>query len=186
MAKILPLIIAPNPLLKQVSSPVEKVDDTLRTFMDDMLQTMYAESGLGLAAVQVGALKRVLVMDVDYEIDRHAHHHHDHHGCGGVHVKNTNPLFLVNPQIVEASQELSSYNEGCLSFPEARAEVVRPETVTVKFLDYYGKEQTITADGILATCVQHEIDHLNGITFVDHISKLKREIILKKMKKFKE
>ncbi len=103
-----------------------------------------------------------------------------------MHVKNTNPLFLVNPQIVEASQELSSYNEGCLSFPEARAEVVRPETVTVKFLDYYGKEQTITADGILATCVQHEIDHLNGITFVDHISKLKREIILKKMKKFKE
>ncbi len=183
--KVLPLIIAPNPLLKQVSKPVEKVDDALRSLMQDMLQTMYSESGLGLAAVQVGVLKRVLVMDVDYETDDHGHHHHDHHGCGGVHVKNTNPLFLVNPEIVKLSSELNSYNEGCLSFPNARSEVTRPAKVTVKFLNYHGEEEIIEMDDILATCVQHEIDHLNGISFVDHISKLKREVILNKMKKFK-
>ncbi len=182
MAKILPLVIAPDPLLKQVSKPVEKVDDALRAFMDDMLQTMYAESGLGLAAVQVGVLKRVLVMDIDYEEDRN--HHHDHSGCGGVHVKNTNPLYLINPEIIEESKQISVYNEGCLSFPNARAEVSRPKIVKVKYLDYNGVEQVKEMDEILATCVQHEIDHLNGITFVDHISKLKRELILKKMNKF--
>jgi len=183
--KILPLIIAPNPLLKQVSQPVAKIDNELRAFMNDMVQTMYSEHGLGLAAVQVGVLKRVLVMDVDYSIDHSAHHHHDHHGCSGVHVKNENPLFFVNPEIIEKSEELSSYNEGCLSFPAAHADVVRPAQVKVKFLDYHGEEKTMEMDGILATCIQHEIDHLNGITFVDHISKLKREVILNKMKKIK-
>ncbi len=182
--KILPLIIAPDPLLKQVSKPVEKVDDALREFMNDMLQTMYSEAGLGLAAVQVGVLKRVLVMDVDYETEDH--HHHDHHGCGGVHVKNTNPLFLINPEIVEKSEDLSSYNEGCLSFPGARADVIRPEEVLVKFIDYHGEKKTMLMEGILATCVQHEIDHLNGVTFVDHISKLKRDVVLNKMKKLKK
>lgn len=181
--KILPLVIAPEPLLKQVSKPVEKVDDKLREFMDDMLQTMYAEAGLGLAAVQVGVLKRILVMDVDYETDDH--HHHDHHGCSGVHVKNTNPLFLINPEIVEKSEELSSYNEGCLSFPGARADVIRPAEVLVKYIDYHGEQKTMLMEGILATCVQHEIDHLNGVTFIDHISKLKREVVLNKMKKLK-
>jgi len=184
--KILPLVIAPDPILKQVSTPVEKVDDALRVFMDDMLQTMYAESGLGLAAVQVGVLKRILVMDVDYVVDHHAHHHHNHHECLGVHIKDGNPLFLVNPEIIQSSRDVSLYNEGCLSFPNARAEVERPSKVTVKFLDYHGKEQTMEMDGILATCVQHEIDHLNGIVFVDHISKLKREMIIKKMKKIKQ
>ncbi len=183
--KILPLIIAPDPLLKQVSQKVEKVDDELRALMDDMVQTMYAENGLGLAAVQVGVLKRILVMDIDYEIDEH-HHHHDHNGCSGVHVKNTNPLYLVNPEIVEKSIDLSSYNEGCLSFPGARAEVIRPAEVQIKFIDYHGKEQIMQMSGILATCVQHEIDHLNGVTFVDHISKLKREVILNKVKKLKK
>lgn len=184
--KILPLIIAPNPLLKQVSKPVEKVDDDLRKFMDNMVQTMYAEGGIGLAAVQVGVLKRILVMDVEYSVDHaaHHHHHHDHGECSGVHVKNANPMFFVNPQIIEKSKELSTYNEGCLSFPTAHADVVRPKEVQVKFLDYNGKEQTMAMDGILATCIQHEIDHLNGITFVDHISKLKRDIILNKMKKY--
>jgi peptide deformylase len=183
--KVLPLVIAPDPLLKKISQPVEKVDDALRAFMDDMLQTMYAENGLGLAAVQVGVLKRILIMDVDYIVDDHAHRHHDHHGCSGVHVKNTNPLFLVNPEIIESSKDLSVYNEGCLSFPNARAEVERPAEVTVKFLDYQGKEQKMHMDGILATCVQHEIDHLNGVVFVDHISKLKREMIINKMRKIK-
>jgi peptide deformylase len=180
---ILPLIIAPDPLLKQVSKPVKIVDDELRNLMNNMLQTMYAEGGIGLAAVQVGVLKRVLVMDLDYKID--GHHHHNHHDCNGVHVKNTNPMYFVNPEIIEESDELSSFNEGCLSFPGARAEVARPKLVKVKFLDYNGIEKIIEMDDIMATCIQHEIDHLNGITFVDHISKLKRDVILKKMKKFK-
>lgn len=178
---ILPLVLAPNKLLKTLSKPVEKVDDALRQFMDDMLQTMYHEGGIGLAAVQVGQLKRLVVMDVEYEQEEHMHH--DHHECGGVHVKNTNPMYFVNPVIVETSQELSSINEGCLSFPGARASVTRPEEVRVKFLDYDGNEQVTNMEGIMATCIQHEIDHLNGITFVDHISNLKRDVILKKMKK---
>ncbi len=181
--KTLPLIIAPNPILKQISKPVEKVDESLRQLMKDMVTTMYNESGIGLAAVQVGILKRILVIDVDYEVENH--NHHDHHNCGGIHVKNTNPRYFINPEIIEFSKESSSYNEGCLSFPEARAEVIRPETVKVKFLDFHGNQKTEEMDGILATCIQHEIDHLNGITFVDHISKLKRDMILNKMKKFK-
>ncbi|NBV06141.1 MAG: peptide deformylase [Proteobacteria bacterium] len=179
--KILPLVIAPDPLLKKVSKPVEKVDDALRQFMRDMINTMYAEHGVGLAAVQVGVLQRVLVIDVDYEIDDH--HHHDHDECGGVHVRNTNPRFFVNPEIIELSKESSSYNEGCLSFPEARSEVIRPKIVKVKYLDENNEEHVEEMSGILATCIQHEIDHLNGITFVDHISKLKREMIMKKMQK---
>jgi peptide deformylase len=179
--KILPLVIAPNPLLKQVSKPVEKIDAALQQFMRDMVNTMYAEGGIGLAAVQVGVLKRVLVIDVDYEPEEH--HHHDHGSCGGIHVKNTNPRFFVNPEIIESSAAISSYNEGCLSFPGARSEVKRPQKVKVKYLDFDGKESVEEMEGILAICIQHEMDHLNGITFVDHISKLKREMILNKMKK---
>jgi peptide deformylase len=181
---ILPIILFPNPLLKQTSKPVEKVDDNLRKLMDNMLQTMYADKGVGLAAVQVGVLKRVLVMDVEYNIEEeecdghhHGHHHHHHE------IHNQKPMFLINPEIIQSSKEQSVYYEGCLSFPEMRADVSRPETVKVKYLDYNGKEQTLEAEGLLATCVQHEIDHLNGITFVDHISKLKREMIIKKLKK---
>jgi peptide deformylase len=184
--KILPLVIAPDPLLKQVSKPVEKIDDALRQFMKDMISTMYAQRGVGLAAVQVGVLKRVLVIDVDYEIDDHDHHHHDHHGCGGIHVKNTNARCFINPEIVEVSKKDSAYNEGCLSFPGARSEVIRPEMVKVKFLNEKGEEKLEEMHGLLATCIQHEIDHLNGITFVDHISKLKREVILNKMKKIRK
>lgn len=182
--KILPLVIAPNPLLKQVSKPVEKVDDALRAFMNNMVSTMYAEGGIGLAAVQVGQLKRVLVIDIDYETDDH-HHHHDHGECGGIHVRNTNPRFFVNPEIVELSKECVPYNEGCLSFPGARSDVVRPQIVKVKYLDENGREHVEEMGGILATCIQHEIDHLNGVTFVDHISKLKRDMIMKKMQKHK-
>lgn len=181
--KILPLIIAPNPLLKEVSKPVEKIDEALRSFMKDMVQTMYAERGVGLAAVQVGVLKRVLVIDVDYEIDDNHHHHHGDH-CDHVHVKNTNPRYFINPKITEFSKDCVPYNEGCLSFPEARSEVIRPSEVKVKYLDFNGQERTETMTGLLATCIQHEVDHLNGVTFVDHISKLKREMILKKIKKF--
>ncbi len=183
--KILPLITAPDPLLKQISKPVEKVDDALRNFMKDMVQTMYSEKGVGLAAVQVGALKRIVVMDIDYEIDEH-NHHHDHQHCLGVHTKNTNPRYFVNPEIIHCSKELNTYNEGCLSFPGARAEVERPKKVKVKYLDFHGKEKLEEMDELMATCIQHEIDHLNGITFVDHISKLKRDMILTRMKKLKK
>lgn len=183
--KILPLVIAPDPLLKEISKPVEKIDEALRQFMKDMVQTMYYEKGVGLAAVQVGVLKRILVIDVDYESEDHDHHHH-HGSCGGVHVTNTNPRFFINPEIVEFSKKAESYNEGCLSFPGARSEVIRPEKVKVKYLDFHGQEKVEEMDGLLATCIQHEIDHLNGITFVDHISKVKREMILNKMRKLKK
>jgi peptide deformylase len=182
---ILPIITFPNPLLKKVSKPVEKVDDELRKFMDQMLATMYADKGVGLAAVQVGVLKRVLVMDVEYNIEEeecdgnhhHGHHHHHHK------ISNQKPMFLVNPEIISCSKDQSVYYEGCLSFPEMRADITRPQKVKVKYLDYNGKEQILEADGLLATCVQHEIDHLNGITFIDHLSRLKRDIIIKKLKK---
>ena len=183
--KILPLIIAPDPLLKKISKPVEKVDDELREFMKNMIATMYQENGIGLASVQVGVLKRVLVMDVDYEIDDHNHHHHGEEGCSGAHVKNPNPQYFINPEIIEFSKNNSSFNEGCLSFPGARAEVIRPESIKLKYLDFNGKKQVKEFDGISATCLQHEIDHLNGITFVDKISSLKREMILKRMNKIK-
>jgi peptide deformylase len=178
---ILPLIIAPDPVLQKTSLEVEKVDANIQKLMDDMLETMYAEHGVGLSAVQVGVLKRVVVMDVEYKTeecggDHHHHHHHDH-------IKDAKPLFMVNPKILKCSPEHSIYFEGCLSFPDARADVERPKLVTVEYLDYHGQKQTLSADELLATCVQHEIDHLNGITFVDHISKLKKEMIMKKMKK---
>jgi peptide deformylase len=183
---VLPLVLAPNPILKQVSKSVEKIDEDLRQTMKNMINTMYAEQGVGLAAVQVGILKRVLVIDVDYEIEDHDHQYHDHHECDGIHVKNTNPRFFVNPEIIESSSESAVYNEGCLSFPKMRSDVTRPQKVKVKYLDFDGKEQIEEMTGLLATCIQHEIDHLNGIVFVDHISKLKRELILNKMKKLRK
>ena len=176
---ILPLIISPDPLLYKISEPVEKIDAELQKFMDDMLTTMYAEQGIGLAAVQVGVLKRILVMDINYRAEGC-----DDNGCGHAHnIINQNPLFLVNPKIIKTSKEKSDYFEGCLSFPEIRADISRPKQVTVEYLDYHGNKQIMEADGVLATCVQHEIDHLNGITFIDYLSKLKQEMVIKKMKK---
>jgi peptide deformylase len=138
--KILPLIIAPDPLLKKISKPVEKVDDALREFMQNMVATMYQENGIGLASVQVGVLKRVLVMDIDYESEDH-NHHHNHDNCSSVHVKNSNPQYFINPEIIEFSKNNSSFNEGCLSFPGARAEVIRPESIKLKYLDFNGENQ---------------------------------------------
>jgi len=184
--KTLPLVLAPDPLLKKISQTVDKIDDKLKEFLEQMVQTMYHEGGVGLAGVQVGLLKRVLVMDVDYEIsEHHRHHHHDNEeqNCEEFEIKNANPQYFINPEIIESSPEKSSFNEGCLSFPGARAEVIRPESVTIKFLDINGNQQVKRYDGISATCIQHEIDHLNGITFVDRISPLKKEVILKKLKK---
>ncbi len=164
MAK-LNIINVPDPLLKKVSEPVGQVDDDLRKFMDNMLETMYAAPGIGLAAIQVAVPKRVLVVDMAETIEMRQ------------------PRFMVNPEIIWSSEDVSIYNEGCLSVPEHYAEVERPASVTVKYLDYDGHQQEETMDGLLATCVQHEIDHLNGVVFIDYLSRLKRNMIIKKVQK---
>jgi len=163
----LDLVTFPDPRLKFVSEPVEKIDEATRQTLEDMLETMYACGGIGLAAVQVGILKRMLVMDIEQTED----------------VTPGKPIKMINPEIIEHSESSSPYNEGCLSFPGQVAEVKRPEAVTIRYLDEQGKEQTLKAEGLLATCVQHEIDHLNGVTFVDHLSRMKRDMVLRKLKR---
>jgi peptide deformylase len=167
---LLPLVIAPDPRLKTKSSPVEKIDDETRQLAADMFDTMYHERGIGLAAVQVGILQRLLVVDVSWSEET---------GPGEQWV-------LINPEIIEGSTEERVYKEGCLSFPDQFAEVMRPDTVRVRYLDLNGKTQEKTFEGLLATCIQHEIDHLNGIVFVDHISSLKRDMIIRKLTKLKK
>lgn len=162
---ILPIVTVPDPLLKKVSKPVEKVDDTMRAFLDDMLETMYAAPGIGLAAVQVGKLWRILVIDIASEDEE------------------PNPMYFINPVITWTSEELNTYNEGCLSIPEQYADVERPAECKVDFIDYNGVEKEIHADGLLATCIQHEMDHLNGVVFIDYLSKIKRGIYVRKVKK---
>ena len=162
------ILTVPDPRLKQVSKPVEKVDDALRDLMDDMLESMYAADGIGLAAIQIGEPVRVIVMDLDW-------------GKG-----ERKPRYFVNPEILDASESKLPYEEGCLSLPEHYAEVVRPEAVKIRYLDRENEIRTIEADDILATCIQHEIDHLDGVLFVDHISSLKRNMIIKKLQKFKK
>jgi peptide deformylase len=166
---LLPLVIAPDPRLKTRSDPVKEVDDGIRTLVADMFDTMYHEKGIGLAAVQVGVMKRVLVTDVEWR-----------DGAPG------KQYVIINPEIVEEAPDLHHYKEGCLSFPDQYADVTRPETVRVRYLDLDGKTQEETFDGLLATCIQHEIDHLNGIVFVDHVSSVKRDMILRKLKKMKK
>jgi peptide deformylase len=175
---ILPLIIAPDPRLKKISEPVEKVDNKLKDFMRDMLETMYENKGLGLAAVQVGVHKRVIVMDIAQGSIRY----------DGTHNPDAQPepLYLVNPEIIEESEDLFIFEEGCLSFPAQFADVERPRKVKVKYLDFEGKTQTKTFENLASVCVQHEIDHLNGITFVDYLSNMKRDYIIKKLDKFKK
>jgi peptide deformylase len=162
---IKPLIILPDPLLRQVSKPFERFDAETRRLADDMLDTMYDAPGIGLAAVQIGVDRRMLVIDVSREGEEKA------------------PLVFINPEVVASSEERSLYEEGCLSIPDYYAEVERPADVTVNFFDVDGKPQTVKADGLLATCLQHEIDHLNGVLFIDHISRLKREMVIKKFTK---
>jgi peptide deformylase len=162
---IKPLIILPDPLLRQQSKPIERVDTDLQRLADDMLETMYDAPGIGLAAVQIGVPRRMLVIDVSRE------------------GEDRQPQVFINPEVITSSDERSVYEEGCLSIPDYYAEVERPATVTVKYLDRNGKVQTIDADGLLATCLQHEIDHLNGVLFIDHISRLKREMVIKKFTK---
>lgn len=179
---ILPLVIAPDPRLEVCSAEVAVVDDKIRKFLDDMLETMYAEEGIGLAAVQVGVHKRILVMDLN---DRAGRYRKEGEAAEGYSPEN-GPFYMVNPEIINESEEENIYEEGCLSFPEQRALVTRPKKVKVKYLDYHGKEQILECDELLATCVQHEIDHLNGVVFIDHLSKLKHDVIMRKMKKIKK
>lgn len=165
---LLKLVTEPDPILHQVSQPVDKVDAALQRFMDDMLETMYAEKGGGLAAVQVGVLKRILIFDPSCYLEEECE-----------------PLFMVNPEITYFSEDKCFLEEGCLSVPTARFEIERADNLKVKFLDYHGKEQEIFADGITARGIQHEMDHLNGITLLNYASKIRKDLILKKLKKLK-
>ncbi|MFN7103656.1 MAG: peptide deformylase [Pseudorhizobium sp.] len=162
---IKPLIILPDPILRQPSRPFEQVDTEVLRLADDMLETMYDAPGIGLAAVQIGVPRRMLVIDISRDDE------------------DNKPQVFINPEIVATSDDRSVYEEGCLSIPDYYAEVERPATVTVQYIGRDGKEQTVEADGLLATCLQHEIDHLNGILFIDHISRLKREMVIKKFTK---
>ena len=164
---ILPLVIEPDSRLHIPSTNVESVTDEIRALMNDMLETMYAHEGIGLAAVQVGVHKSIVVVDVAQREGRNE------------------PIKLINPEIIEAAPDFSVYQEGCLSFPDQFSDVERPAEVTVRYLDEQGAQKEIHATGILATCLQHEIDHTKGIVFVDHISKLKRDMIVRKLTKAK-
>ena len=161
------ILVEPDPFLRQISHDVEKVDDDLRELMDDMLETMYAAPGIGLAAIQVGVPKRVIVIDISKE-------------------EKKKPFYFVNPKIIIKSKKKSTYEEGCLSVPGQFAEVDRPDQCHVSYLDYNGKKKDLKAEGLLATCIQHEMDHLEGILFIDYLSKLKRNFIVKKLSKQKK
>ena len=159
------ILVVPDPILKKVSAPVSAVDDDLRALMDDMLETMYAAPGIGLAAIQIGVPKRVIVMDISRQEDP------------------PEPRYFVNPEILWASEETLPYEEGCLSVPEIYDEVERPARVKLRYLNYKGEAVEEDAEGLFAVCIQHEMDHLDGVLFIDHLSRLKREQAVKKVKK---
>ncbi|MEY3905992.1 MAG: hypothetical protein RIR59_815 [Pseudomonadota bacterium] len=167
---ILPILETPDPRLKTISTPVEAVDDALRALIKDMFDTMYDAPGIGLAAIQVGVAKRVLVIDLQEKDEE----------TGKV-IRE--PRVFINPEILEESEELSVYNEGCLSVPDQYADVQRPAVIKARWLDEQGVAHEDTLDGLLAICLQHEMDHLEGILFIDHLSKLKRDMVLKKLAK---
>ena len=162
-----PILTEPNKLLRQISESVESVGDEERKLMDDMLETMYAAPGIGLAAIQIGVPKRIIVMDISRDENK------------------KEPRYFVNPVIKNKNDDKSKYEEGCLSVPDQFAEIERPNSCEVEYLDYNGKKQLLKADGLLATCIQHEMDHLEGILFIDYLSKLKKSMILKKLSKNK-
>ncbi len=159
------ILIIPDPILRKKSAEVDIVDKKIQTLMDDMLATMYNAPGIGLAAIQIGVPKRVVVMDLSKDENRKS------------------PMYFINPEITWKSETNATYEEGCLSIPNQFAKIERPEKCKIKFLDYHGKEKIIEAEGLLATCIQHEIDHLNGVLFIDYLSKLKKSIIVKKLAK---
>ncbi|MGD9670805.1 MAG: peptide deformylase [Hyphomicrobiaceae bacterium] len=164
MAK-LPIITLPDPILRTQSSPFEQVDEDTRRLIDDMLETMYAAPGIGLAAIQVGVPKRLLVLDVtDKEEPR-------------------NPIAMINPKIVRLGDETRLYEEGCLSIPDVLVDIERPSALTVRYVDREGKQQEVTADGLLATAIQHEMDHLDGKLIIDFLSRLKRDMVVRRFKK---
>ena len=161
------ILTEPNKILRQISRPLEKVGDEERRLMDDMLETMYAAPGIGLAAIQIGIPKRIIVMDISRDENK------------------AEPRYFVNPVIKSRNSEKVKYEEGCLSVPDQFAEIERPNTCEVEYLDYNGKKKLLKADGLLATCIQHEMDHLEGILFIDYLSKLKKSMIIKKLSKIK-
>ena len=161
------IVTEPDPILKQISKNVDQVGKEEQKLMDDMLETMYAAPGIGLAAIQIGVPKRIIVMDISKD------------------EKKKNPIFFVNPIIKNKNLNLSQYLEGCLSLPDQFAEVDRPSTCEVEYLDYNGNKKILKADGLFATCIQHEMDHLEGILFIDYLSKLKKSMIIKKLSKLK-
>src|SRR6201992_3906827 len=163
-----PILTAPDPRLKAVSTPVAKVDSAIRSLVDDMIESMYAADGIGLAAVQIGVPKRVIVIDLDQKEGK------------------KNPRAFINPKITWASEEMAVFEEGCLSVPEIWDDVERPARIRCEYLDLDGKKVELEADGMLATCLQHEMDHLNGVLFIDHLSRLKRSMLLKKLTKAKK
>ena len=170
---ILPIVEVPDPRLRLMSRPVAVVDDATRQLVADMTETMYAAHGIGLAAIQVGVDQRVLVIDLQAEEDDE-----------GKPVRA--PVAYINPEVLSVSEELSTYNEGCLSIPEQYAEVARPAGCRVRWLDEQGAQHEEELDGLLATCMQHEIDHLNGVLFIDHLSRLKRDMVMKKLAKLRK
>ena len=162
------ILIEPDPILRKKCEPLEKVDADIRKLMQDMLETMYDAPGIGLAAVQIGILKRLIVIDISKD------------------EKKKDPLFLINPVILKSSKKTSTYEEGCLSLPGQFAEIERPAECLLKYIDLSGKEKELKAEGLLSTCIQHEVDHLNGILFIDYLSKLKKDMIIKKLVKHKK
>ena len=159
------IITLPDPILRKKSLSVNNVDKEIKNLMNDMLETMYAAPGIGLAAIQIGVPKRIIVLDLARKDEP------------------KNPMYFINPEISDKSQNNSTYEEGCLSVPGQFAEIDRPDKCYVKYLDYYGKPQEIKSEGMLATCIQHEMDHLEGILFIDYLSKLKKSMIIKKLLK---
>ena len=162
------ILTEPDPFLRQKSTKVEIVDDKIRSLMDDMLETMYAAPGIGLAAIQIGVPKRVVVIDLARDGEKKT------------------PLYFINPEIITNSNNDATYEEGCLSVPGQFAEISRPDKCKVKFLDYNGEKKILETEGLLATCIQHEMDHLEGILFIDYLSKLKKNMIIKKLSKNKK
>jgi len=162
------ILTEPDPILRQKSQPVEKVDDVIRKLMDDMLETMYSVPGIGLAAIQVGVPKRIIVLDVSKDPEK------------------KESMYFVNPEIISTSKNNVTYEEGCLSVPGQFAEIDRPDSCLIKYLDYNGNSKELKTEGLLATCIQHEIDHLEGILFIDYLSKLKKSMITKKLSKQKK
>ena len=162
------ILVEPDPILRKKCESLEKVDDQVRKLMDDMLETMYKAPGIGLAAIQLGILKRIVVIDISKENEKQ------------------NPLFLINPVITKKSKNTSIYEEGCLSIPGQFAEIERPAECTLRYINYQRKNKELKADGLLATCIQHEVDHLDGILFIDYLSKLKKDMIIKKLVKQKK